>query len=256
MGVTVEVDVKAAEVLLNLRNGTRRMAYAIANALHSSLLGAQTAVRTNVSSTFTLRRGAFVLREAAVIRGRAGGSGFPSATRLEGRFQTGDKERFLLGGFETGAVRYPFTPGAKSVAVPVTGGPARPSDAARVPQRFMFSNLQVAKETKRATETKPRKYRRRSLELTRHTTSGGKVQFKGASRTFLLTSTKKAPLGGVYQRVGPGRDDIRMVYSFMTPKRLPTILRYDITARQFVEARFTAFLRSEVEKTLNFQRGR
>jgi hypothetical protein len=247
------VDARAAETLLALRNGGKRMAFAISNAIRTSLLGAQAEVRKHVEQQFIVRRAAFVMREAAVIRGAGGGSGFPSTMRLEGRFQTGEKERFLLGGFETGELRRPFTPGAKHVAVPTRGGPARPTPASKIPQRFQFSDLALRAKTTKATSTSTR--RRKSLELKKHITSGGKTQYKGASRTFLLTHAKKAPFGGVYQRVGAGRDDIRLVYSFQTPRNLPAVLKYDETARRYVEATFESFLIAEVAASFEFHKG-
>lgn len=254
----VFVDANDAEVLLSLKNGGKRMAYAISNAIRSSLLGAQKAVHNGVRDRFTVRSN-FVIQQSAVIKGRSGGSGFPSPTRLEGRFTTGDKPRLLLGKFEDGQLRTPFTPGAKHVAVPMIGNAARPTKKSKVPSRFYFSNLRLSSSTpsdKPTTANAKLKRPKKSLALVRHVTKRGKTQWKGTSRTFLLTHTKRAPQGGVFQRVGPAKSDIRLIWSFQTPFKLPQILKYDETARRYVEAVFNQFLIEEVNKTLAFNKSK
>jgi len=232
--VTISID--AAKPLALLRNGGKRMAFAVVNAVNNTAKEIQRGERSRVQSQFMLRKRDFVLREAAVIRAAAGGSGFASVSqrRFEARISVGQKTRLLLSGFEAGDVRRPAK--GKNVGVPVTGGPARPTFASSVSKPFTFAGLALRRVTPRGQQ---KRKRRTQVTLDASFTRGGKVQWKGAHRTFLLTQTKQAPKGGVFQRVGPGRDDIRMVYSFKPAMRLDRRLRFIMTGVE-IAARFYA----------------
>jgi hypothetical protein len=245
----LEVSVDAAKPLALLRNGGKRMAYACVNALNKTAKQVQSAERAHVTAQFTVRKPEFLGRQSAVIRGADGGSGFASVKqgKFEARIGIGEKERLLLSGFEEGVVRTPFK--GKNVGVPVTGGAARPSIQSSVVNAYRFQNLKLRRQTSRGTSK--RKYRS-SATIKSHVTATGKVQWKGTNRTFMLTETGKAPKGGVYQRVGPGRDDIRMVYSFKPPMRLKRRLRFIETGRRVAEQSFAANLKREVDATLAF----
>jgi len=149
----------------------------------------------------------------------------------------------LLAGFETGEERRPRTAGAKSIAVPLIGRPARPSIAGPVPPAFTIAGLRLT--AYRGGRRVRRPARRRSTE--RGFGSSGSttpafslegVQWKGLQRTFLLPHTARAPLGAVFQRIGPERGDIREIYSFVRPFRLDTRLEYIALARQVAPAIF------------------
>jgi hypothetical protein len=53
--------------------------------------------------------------------------------------------------------------------------------------------------------------------------------WQGNQRTFILPHTRRAPLGGVFQRVGPKRDDVRMIYAFKQGVPLKAILAFVAT---------------------------
>src|SRR4029077_17327319 len=97
--------------------------------------------------------------------------------------------------------------------------------------------------------------RRTNVTIKAHVASSGKVQWKGTQRTFLLTETAKSRLGGVFQRVGPGRDDIRMVYSFKPAMRLKRRLRFVDTGRQIADRYFQARLQHYVNEALAYNLG-
>jgi len=96
------------------------------------------------------------------------------------------KKRVLLGIFEKGGEKEPAK--GKTVAVPLTGGPARPSFSQPVQEEFTF----------------------RKLRFRRHNTKSGKVQWKGEQRTFII------PGLGVLQRVaGKAKSSAaRLIYAF------------------------------------------
>jgi hypothetical protein len=245
--LTVSID--AARPLAILQNGAKRTAFAIVNALNFTAKEIQKGERARVAREFTVRKREFLMREAAVIRGAVGGSGFASVPkgRFDVRIAVGQKPRLLLSGFETGEERKPFR--GKNVAVPITGGPARPTFGSTVPDPFTFRGLNLRRVTSRGQQ----KHKRRTkVKLGAHVTRSGKVQWKGAHRTFLLPETVKAPKGGVFQRVGPGRDDIRMVYSFAQPRRLDRRLRFIETGEAIARRVYAAALKHEVDKALAY----
>ena len=132
---TLTVDVRAANVLAGLRKAEKRISYAVANALNDTVKAVQRAEREHVGRAFTVRKPEFIGREAAVIRGADWASA--PAGRLQARVSVGQKPRLLLGEFEAGGVRRPFA--GRRIAVPLTGGPARPSFASPVPAAFRIS---------------------------------------------------------------------------------------------------------------------
>ena len=248
----LEVKVDAARPLALLRNGGKRMAYAVVKALNDTALQVQKGQREHVAASFTLRKPEFLFRQAAVIKGAERGSGFANvgAGRFEARIAVGQRPRLLLSGFESGEERRPFK--GKHLGVPVTGGPARPTFSSGVTDAYRFQNLSLRRVTARGQQ---KRKRRTSVTIKPHLTGSGKVQWKGTQRTFLLPQTAKAPLGGVFQRVGPGRDDIRMVYSFQNPRRLDRRLKFVERGRQIANEHFQRNLLRQVNQTLAYQLG-
>jgi hypothetical protein len=254
MPVALDVRVEAAGVLLALRNGQRRASYAVVNSVNATIKLVQPAVRGRVTSRLTVRKSEFIKREAGVIRGAGGGSGFASVaqSRFQARIQIGEKDRLLLGKLETGGTRPSFG-GGRRVAVPRTGGPARPSFASPVPASLRVQALRLIK-VRRGQVQKTRKGRskreRRDVAFKAQVTSTGKVQIKGRQRTFILERTSRAPEGGIFQRVGPKRDDIRLIYPFVAGPRLKKMLEWIQTAHRTALREFGPILRGNVRKEL------
>lgn len=238
------MDVRAAEVLKGLALGEKQVAYAIANAINTTVKTGQGRERSKIPGVFHLRKREFVERQVAVIK--------PFASAKERRFSAtvsvGQKPRLLLSQFEAGGTRTPFK--GKNVAVPMTGGPARPSIQASVPREYTFQGLRIIK----AGKTRKGHSRRGTENVTFQlgTTRTGKPQFKGQHRTFILTKTGKAALGGVFQRVGPGRGDIRMIYSFQHAPHLRAMLRFHATMESTTRTIFPGLLLGETMKSFQF----
>lgn len=268
IGLNVNVD--AARLLLDierLTNGPKRFAFAIERAGNSTLKLMQGTAHEHVEDRLTIRRPEFFFGTA----GRPGGA----AGRITHFFSVRDgrpfgeiaissprtvssRQQLLLGEFERGgSLRRPFTPGAKRVAVPVTGGPARPQFSSTVPAAFTFKGLSIIKvnakgEAEKTKTGRSRRTRAKGLKFTRHVTASGAVQWRGAHRTFILEETARSPFGGVYQRVGPGRDDMRTVYSFRDPFALADRLDWEPRVRSTGDRWFGTFLEDEVRSTLRF----
>lgn len=266
------VDIKDASALLVLRGGGKRMAYAVVNALNGTIKAAQREEQANVARKFTVRKNEFVRRQAAVIKQEAKGSGFASVgtNRYEARMQVGQKQRLLLSAFEEGGSRRSamvatgFVPKGRREAVPKVGGPARPSKSASVPDAFTFQKLKFIKGTAgkgRFVTDFPgsaHKSRRKASKFTTGDVGFKKSgdQWKGEHRTFILNRTRKAPEGGVFQRVGPGRDDIRLIYSFQSHGRLEGNLGFIKTAEHVAKPEFNRRLKAEVDAAFKYAASR
>lgn len=265
------VDIRDTRPLLALKNGAKRQAYAIANALNTTILAVQASVPGH------LKRQGFIVRKTAFFFGGGGRRGgvankiekndFANAKlgRLQARISTisapsvASQRRLLLPQFETGGTRAPMTPGARRVAVPILGRPARPSVAQGVPPEYSFQGLrlQAFRGGRRVTRrTRGRHVRDVStfgeFGRQRLPQEGGGVQWKGRQRTFLLPQLESGRTPGVFQRVGRGRGGIRLLYAFIQPPRLQANLRYTANAQAVVGRTFQPALLAEVRKTLEF----
>lgn len=227
-----EVEVRAAGVLEGLRKGATKARYAIVNALNGTIKAVQRAEREDVAAHFTVRKRDFLLRQAAVVKGAAGGSGFANVAggRFETRVAVGQKPRLLLGQFELGGPRQPVK--GRRAAVPLIGGPARPTFRAEVPGSLAYRALRLRKVRagRGATRGRPR----------------AKPRIRGAQRTFVLEATARQPEGGVFQRTGPGRGDVRLVYAFVSGQQLPRKLKFLSTAHRVAAREMPLRLRAEV----------
>lgn len=267
---TLEVDVHDTLVLAALRKGAQRQRYAVANAINTTLRAIQASVPAH------MRRQGFVVRNTKFL---FGGSKYasgaankitnrakPTAGKQFGRIAVeagsfSSARRFLLAQFEHGGQRKPMTPGATSSAVPLLGRPARPSIAQPVVPAYTFAGLkfkkfiggQEVKRKRRGRNTAAPgffgEYGRLQLERSLGDSS---VQWKGALRTFILPKSKSAPHGGVFQRVGPGRGAVRMIYSFRRNVRLDANLKYASNADAVAHRTFRDALLAEVHSTLKF----
>lgn len=234
------VSVRATDVLRGLGLAEKRVQYAVVNALNKSIRLVQEQERARVQRAFTVRKPDFLLRQAALIKGRSGGSGFASVKegRFEARIMVGERPRLLLGRFEEGGQRGAFK--GKNVAVPLRGTPARPTERSAVPEAFTFKGLHFTKRGK------PGRRKKR----------GAAVQWQGQHRTFILSHSARAPEGGVFQRIGPGRDDVRMLYSFVREVRLQPVLKFVDTARRVASRAFPPALVAEIAASIKYAFGR
>jgi hypothetical protein len=216
----VDLKVDDTRLLRKMRNGHKRLAYAVVNAINKTAKRIQAAERRRAGKVFTVRKTEFIRRQVAVIK--------PFASVPQGRpfaeIRVGDKPRLLLSAFERGAERKPVTAGASRVAEPVVGGPARPSFGKPVDPQFYMKKLKFDR------------------------TKSGKLPISARrTKTYLVPDT------GIFQRTEAG---VRAVYLFTVGKRLRPILRFVETARQVANKWFAQEMKKEVQKTIEFQRRR
>ncbi len=200
MQIKVQIDTKALKT--RTQREAKRLAFSTAQALNETAKEIQTAERVNLDRKFTVRKAGFLYRLIKITafasprRGRAFAEVAIDPT----------KKRVLLGLFEKGGEKEPAK--GKSVAVPLTGGPARPSFGQPVQEEFTF----------------------RKLRFRRHRTKTGKVQWKGEHRTFIIPSL------GVLQRVGGKAKSsaAKLIYAFQRRPHLKALLDFtEIAVRTF-----------------------
>ncbi len=225
--VQIELDLKAMERRFG-ELSRRGLAYAAANAINNTAKLVQAAERERLDDVFTVRTPqtrTFLERQIAKIK--------PFASVRDARpfaeISVGQAKRLQLSIFEKGGDKEP-SPGRKLVGVPITGGPARLSFSSPVAETLYL----------------------RKLRFKAKRTQTGKVQLRGQLRTFILKRTAQSTYGGVYQRVGPKRDDVRLVYSFKQRPRLRAVLGFVKTAdevgRRWLKREFEQQLQMEIER--------
>jgi len=246
----LQVEIRATAVLAFLRNAEKRIPYVIANSLNATARSIQREQRAGARGRLRVRKETFIMRQISVIS--RGDFADPRLHKYAVRLHVGQKERLLLSELEKGGTRKPFG-GGRRVGVPLTGGPARPSFGLPVQPGFTIKSLRLVKiQAGQVQKTKKgrSKRKRRDVQFAAHTTATGKIQIKGARRTFVLKSTARAPQGGIYQRVGPGRDDIRLVYSLVQSPALKALLEWVRTAERTASVQFRLELRAQIRQTL------
>ncbi len=217
----IDLQIDSTPLVLRLRNGERRLAYAVVNAINNTAKRIQTAERQRVEEEFTIRKKEFIQRQAAIIK--------PFASVRQGRafaeIGVGQKPRLLLSAFERGEERKPFTSGAKLVAEPVVGGPARPQFAEPVPPELRMARLRFDRT----------KTGRRRIGVTR-------------TRTYLV------PAVGIFQRIA--QEATRAVYLFTKGKRVKPRLRFVQTAEKEAAKWFHEEMEREAVNAIARARGR
>lgn len=236
----------------------KRFAYASVNALRATQERIQQAEFDRARSVFHIRQQRFFFGTDRRVGGVAARltvrpsvkKGIAYAEITGGSLPKGGDElssyrRLLYGGFETGIERKPFTPGAKSVATPRTGGPARPTASSPITPELTFAKMRLqafrgGKRLRRNTRSRKNlgvgllgEYGRLGSP-----TPDQAIQWKGKNRTFLLF-TRKHPLGEVLQRTGPGPGGLRLAWLFEPPFKLDNRLEFVKTAEK-VAAQFFA----------------
>jgi hypothetical protein len=192
----------------------KRLAYNTAQALNETAKAVQLQERANLDQKFQIRNARFMYKLIKIFK-------FANARQGRPWVEIGvdpTKKRVVLGIFERGGAK-PAAKG-KKVAVPLTGEAARPSFGQSVGTGFRFT----------------------SLHFQPHKTAGGKTQWKGAKRTFMLFPVPggKLKVPGVFQRGGslktksrgkrfrgmPSSTAIAMLYAFIQGPALKGTLHF------------------------------
>jgi hypothetical protein len=223
----LRVDTSEAETFLE-GMWKDQIPFAASLALNTTAKDAQRGIQTHVAGEFILRRADFVLRETAKI------PRFSTKTdrELSVEILATDKADFMRK-FEAGTPKTSRTGGA--IAVP---GEWKLRDEI-IPKHLRPRALQLrAHRTKAAIAESiisfgsPSAAQIKSGAYKQHA-RGGKVQLKGKHRTFVLK-----PIG-IFQRIGPKRSDIRLLYLFKKQVVSPAVLMFKQTAEKVIAAKWT-----------------
>lgn len=215
----IDFDIESKDLLLQLKDGQRRLAYAVVNAVNRTAKKIQAEEIEHVFGVFTVRKETFIKRQAAVIKPFAS----VKQQRAFAEIAVGQKKGLLLPLFEKGAKREPRSSSAKYVAMPHIGGPARPSFRTLTPPELAMKRL-------RFDLTKSGKRRAGALK----------------TGTFLI------PDVGIFQREGKA---IRPVYHFRRNMRLDERLDFEEIAREVAAQWFGENLEREVVKAIQRSKG-
>lgn len=266
MQLKVELDAKS--LLLRLKNGEKRLAYATVAALNTAGERLQQDEFANVRSKFNVRATQFFFGTPARPGGVAAklykaniGKDRPFAELAVGQEATLSragvmKKRVLLPMFETGG-RY-TSQFAKTVAVPITGG-ARPRKGADIDPRFTFSAMALkAYEEGKAVKAPGRnKYRTVGVfgeygRLQPPEAGASKRVYKGRFGTFIVKASPSLPWGGVMQRSSQFKGAVRLLWKFQPSVPVDARLAF----RPLVSGKFPAYFKAafddETKKTLTY----
>lgn len=243
MQINVRVDTSLLDK--NAKRYAKNLAFSTAQALNDAAKDAQRQIRANLRERFHIRNAVFMDRTIKIFAFASVQSSRPFAEIGVDN----SKKNLILSLFEDGGARLPFI--GKNVAVPITGQAARPSvsDSVRPDLTFQALNFRRGPIVRTGAGANAwasqRAARKRGI---RGKLSNEYFVWQGDQRTFILFNTKRAPLGGVFQRVGPHRDDIRMLYSFKANVRLRAALDFVATTdtafnNTFSEAFYRRFYR-------------
>ena len=198
MSVRVTVD---ADTLLKLSATVlRQLPFAMNQAINRTAKLAVEAGRLEVETHFTIRK-AWILNRVRVLQYSNTGT-LTAVVGIDPRVQGAP---LLLGFFEEGegGVKEPIH--GPELAVPLTGGPARPSFPDPVQTQFRYTNLQFTER-------------------------------KGRKKTFII------PGVGIFERVKPqehrGDDSIVMVYAFKPSVPLRTRMEIRRVMEEMIRLRF------------------
>lgn len=233
--VTVRID--PARAIRAVGIVAKQHRFATAQALNQTAKDFQAAERAGLAERFILRRPAFINRQVMIERGTWATKEKLSVT------VTDNPQRHMLSKFETGGEKTSFDPGMP-IAIPTSE--LRWDPRMVVPRSMYPKNLRLA----------DRKDVIGTLARRRHVTANGVEQLKGKRRTFILDPTQHHGVThwAIWQRFGPHREDIMMIWLLRTRVPIPRRLEWQPTAVQTMLERYPLNFRSAFIRALQTAR--
>jgi hypothetical protein len=221
MKIDIKIDTKQLEAR-TLRE-SKRLAYSATQALNTTALKIQQAERANLDKRFTVRKAGFMYRLIKIDFASVYGDRAYVEVYIDNT-----KARVLLGAFEHGGIK--ASAFGANVAVPVTGSVTRPSFGSPVPEEYTFQALRFERiDLSKAGQAAHAAKRRVGV---RGRLTGDYYIWAGNKRTFIL------PGVGVFQRTGPGKSDINLIYTFKKSVKLKDMLGFVETAQKVFAEEF------------------
>lgn len=230
MLITTKIDASRALELTDLI--LKKFPYATNNALTRTAQELVEVERAELKTEFQIRK-EFILSRVRITK-YSRPNELWTRVAIDSNVQGG---KLLLGFFEEGGEKLPAA--GSELAIPLTGETARPSFEQTVRPSLAY----------------------KALDLVRHETSGGSVQYKGLKRTFVIAGV------GVFQRfssktrgkrkekgqaaAAAGRSsEVALIYSFKPQAPLAARMHFVKTATDFVAKRFGEIWREEFAREL------
>ena len=237
------MQINAQFDISNLKARTLReaknLAISTSQALNSVAKDVQQDERIHLDRTYTLRKAGFMYRIIKIAKFSNAKQGVPFV-----EITIDKKQRVLLGIFEEGGERQPFK--GKDVAVPITGGEARPTEQSTIPDEFTFKKMSFKK----------------------HVTKEGKTQWKGENGTFLIpdvgvfkrtdqpqkTERRAKSFVGRAGRVLQESKLVKLLYKLMAPgqlKKLQPNLHFKDTAQRVMQEKVSYYFHKNYDRYKN-----
>lgn len=211
-----------------------QLRYAVAMALNDTIKDVQAGIQQGLNERFTLRRRSFVERGIKIERGD-----FATKDKLTARVHLDEDRVAFLRKFEDGGEKRAPDPDLP-IAIPSEN--IRPAFPQLVPLGLYPKSLRL----------QPRRDVVGILGAKYKITAKGIKQLQGKRRTFVLDPSvhRGVKTWGVYQRTGPGRNDVRLLWTYKTKIPIPAQLRFVETARRVALARWEPNLGRAIARAL------
>jgi hypothetical protein len=226
MLINTKVDISQGLALTDLL--LKKIPYATNNALTRTAKELVDVERNELKTEFEIRK-TFLLNRVRITKYSRVGDLW-TRVAIDSNVQGG---KLLLSIFEEGGEKLPEL--GSELAVPITGGAARPSFAQAVRPSLLY----------------------KALHMKRTTTKAGKIQYKGDRRTFVI------PGVGIFERLSSKSRSARarkksststggatLLYGFKRGAPLRARMHFVRTAREFVAKRFAEIWNEEFVREL------
>ena len=217
--IQIELDTNASEVARWIQHVfSDQMPFALSLAINRTAYNVRDAIRSGIQHRFTIRR-RWVVHGIQIPRG-----GRATKQKLEAIVEL-ERRRSFLAKFEEGGVKR----GSVSLPIAIPTEHIRPTPQSLPPLALYPKNLRLLE--------------RRDVSgflAARTTLTRGNVrQWKGLRRTFVIDPWEHRAdrqLWGVWQRFGPRRNQIRLIWAYWREIRIPPILKFYETGRRTIDA--------------------
>lgn len=250
----LDLDLRADEVIAFFDRYQRHFPFAGSVALNRTVEEALAAERRNISARFIVRRPGFVLPPQQLpATWRATKDRLWAKMDIAdddgGKAGIGARRKAILAKFEEGGRKTARDPNLP-IAIPTKV--LRPAPTNLVPQRLYPRNLVGRFDTLGGFRGLARTARSRaSFRKGKGETT--QVWRRQVGRYFVLGALGERGFG-IYERTGPGRQDVRRLWIFRQAIPIPARLAFEATARQVIEERFHPNMEGAFELALRTAR--
>lgn len=234
MNIHVRVDASAFRSWAK-RQFADQLPFATSLALNRTAKAVQDAIRAGLRERFAIRR-------PWVVQGITIPKFSDKRDRPMQVTVAIDPGRAFLGKFEAGGTKVAHSP-EEPIAIPTTA--IRPSLQALAPLSLYPKNLGLM----------ARRGVTGFIAARKHMTRRGVEQLQGKQRTFVLDfSMFGIRVPGVYQRTGPGRHDIRLIWTYKPSIPIPARLKFAETAQATVARAWPAQFQAAFQQAIRTAR--